>query len=118
MYCKKCIMPNTRPEQVFDAEGMCDACRSAETKIKKIDWTGRRKEFGEMLDSYRNKDSSWWDCVIPVSGGKDSCFQAYTLKYEFSMNSLCVNFIPCEMTELGLRNILFLRDLGFGIWDI
>ncbi|MBU1912296.1 MAG: N-acetyl sugar amidotransferase [Candidatus Omnitrophica bacterium] len=118
MYCSKCIMPDTRPEQVFDSEGVCDACRSAEKKHREIDWGVRKKEFENILDRYRNKDGSWWDCIIPVSGGKDSCHQAYTLKYEFDMNPLCVNFIPCEMTELGLKNILFLRDLGFDIVQI
>jgi N-acetyl sugar amidotransferase len=111
-------MPDTRPEQVFDTEGICDACRSVEVKHKEIDWALRRKEFEEILGRYRNKEGSWWDCIIPVSGGKDSCFQAYTLKYEFGMNPLCVNFIPCEMTELGLRNILFLRDLGFDVVQV
>ena len=53
-----------------------------------------------------------------VSGGKDSCYQAYTMKYEFGMNPLCVNFVPCEMTEVGLKNILFLRDLGFDMVQI
>lgn len=117
-YCKKCIMPDTRPEQVFNSEGECDACSSAVIKHKAIDWNSRREEFKKILDKYRCKDGSWWDCIIPVSGGKDSCHQAYTLKYEFGMNPLCVNFIPCEMTELGLKNILFLRGLGLDIIQV
>ena len=44
-YCKKCIYPDTRPEQVFDDEGVCDACISVETKNKKIDWDKHREEF-------------------------------------------------------------------------
>jgi N-acetyl sugar amidotransferase len=117
-YCTKCIMPDTRPEQVFDAEGVCDACRSIEQKHKGINWEDRRDELEKILSRYRNKDGSWWDCIIPVSGGKDSCYQAYTMKYEFNMNPLCVNFIPCEMTDIGLKNILFLRDLGFDIIQV
>lgn len=117
-YCKICIMPDTRPEQVFDAEGVCDACRSAEKKHKKTDWAKRREEFEGILERYRCKDGSRWDCIVPVSGGKDSCYQAYTMKYEFGMNPLCVNFIPCEMTDIGLKNILFLRDLGFDMIQV
>ena len=117
-YCKKCIMPDTRPEQVFDEEGVCDACRSAVRKHQEIDWAARRKEFESILEKYRNPKGDWWDCVIPVSGGKDSCFQAYTMKHEFGMNPLCVNFVPCEMTDLGLKNILFLRDLGFDMIQV
>ena len=117
-YCKECIMPDTRPEQVFDNEGICDACRSAKIKHQEIDWSVRRKEIEAILDRYRNKDGSWWDCIIPVSGGKDSCYQAYVMKYEFGMNPLLVNFVPCEMTEVGLQNILFLRDLGFDMIQV
>ena len=111
-------MPDTRPEQVFSTDGICDACLSAENKHKTIDWTKRRKELEQILDRYRRADDSWWDCIIPVSGGKDSCYQAYSMKYEFGMNPLCVNFIPCEMTDLGLKNLLFLRDLGFDIIQV
>lgn len=111
-------MPDSRPEQVFDDQGVCDACRSAEKKHKVIDWAKRRQELECILDRYRNKNSSWWDCIVPVSGGKDSCFQAWTMKYEFGMNPLCVNFIPCEMTEIGVKNIIFLRELGFDIVQV
>lgn len=116
-YCKKCIMPDTRPEQVFDEEGVCDACRSAEEK-KKIDWQARKEEFKKLLERYRGKVVSGWDCVIPVSGGKDSCYQALTMRDEFGMNPLCVNFVPCEMTEVGLKNMLFLRDQGFDLVQV
>ncbi len=111
-------MPDTRPEQVFDENDICDACHSAEKKYNEIDWTKRKQELGEILDRYRNKDGTWWDCIVPVSGGKNSCFQAYTLKYEFGMNPLLVNHIPCEITEVGLKNLTFLRDLGFDMIQV
>ena len=69
-YCKKCIIPDTRPEQVFDAEGVCDACQSAEIKHKEMDWSSRRNEFEGILERYRNKDASWWDCIILSAAGK------------------------------------------------
>ena len=117
-YCTKCIMPDTRPEIVFDEHGVCDACNSAERKAQEIDWEGREKEFLQILDKYRCTDGSKWDCIIPVSGGKDSCFQAYTLKYKYGMNPLCVNFVPCEMTDIGHKNLEFLRDLGFDLIQV
>jgi N-acetyl sugar amidotransferase len=117
-YCTKCIMPDTRPEIVFDEHGVCDACNSAERKAQEIDWEGREKEFLQILDKYRCTDGSKWDCIIPVSGGKDSCFQAYTLKYKYGMNPLCVNFVPCEMTNIGHKNLEFLRDLGFDLIQV
>ena len=63
-YCSRCIMPTTRPEQVFK-DGVCDACYSAEDKHNKIDWDLRRLEFESILSKYRS-DGSYYDCVIPV----------------------------------------------------
>lgn len=113
-YCKKCIMPQTRPEQVFDEHGVCDACNSAEQKHKEIDWDARQKEFEEILSKYRS-DGSTYDCIIPVSGGKDSCYQAITMRDKYNMNPLCVTHTPCDLTEVGMQNLNFLRDQGFDL---
>jgi N-acetyl sugar amidotransferase len=108
-------MPNTRPEQVFNEEGVCDACLSAESKHNNaINWLARRLEFENILKQYRS-DGSSYDCIIPVSGGKDSCFQSLTMRDEFGMHPLCVNHLPCDLTEVGWKNLLFLRDLGFDV---
>jgi N-acetyl sugar amidotransferase len=115
-YCKKCIMPATRPEQVFDKDGICDACHSVEKK-NVIDWNERESEFLKILDQYRSKDG-WYDCVIPVSGGKDSVYQALTMRDRYKMNPLCVNHIPCEVTDVGHQNITFLRELGFDVIQV
>jgi len=111
-------MPNSRPEQVFNSEGTCDACLSVAKKHNGvIDWQQRSREFEEILSKYRG-DGSKYDCIIPVSGGKDSCFQAMTMRDEFKMNPLCVNHIPCDLTEVGWKNLLFLRDMGFDVIHI
>ncbi len=115
-YCKNCIMPNTRPETVFDRDGVCDACRSSEKKME-IDWKKREDDLFQLLEKYRG-DGSWYDCIIPVSGGKNSCWQAYIMKHKFKMNPLCVNFVPCSMTETGAKNLEFLRDLGFDLLQV
>jgi len=117
-YCKKCIMPDTRPETVFNDEGVCDACVSAERRhTGDIDYVQREKDFRSVLDRYRS-DGSRYDCIIPVSGGKNSCFQAHTMKYRFGMNPLCVNFVPCAQTEVGQKNLIFLRNMGFDLIQI
>lgn len=115
-YCTKCIMPTTRPEQVFE-DGVCDACKSAEDKHENIDWAQREKEFEEILSQYRG-DGSDYDCIIPVSGGKDSCYQAITMRDKYGMTPLCVTHTPCELTEIGLKNLNFLRDQGFDLIQI
>ncbi|MDC6449544.1 N-acetyl sugar amidotransferase [Pseudomonadales bacterium] len=115
-YCKKCIMPTTRPEQVFE-DGICDACRSSVDKHLSIDWDERKQEFEEILDRYRG-DGSYYDCIIPVSGGKDSCYQAITMRDKYGMTPLCVTHTPCELTGVGLDNLNFLRDQGFDLIQI
>ncbi len=116
-YCNSCIMPVTRPEQVF-TDGICDACHSAVEKHVEIDWVQREEEFKLILDKYRSKDGSQYDCIIPVSGGKDSCYQAITMRDKYGMNPLCVTHTPCDLTPVGLKNLNFLRDQGFDLIQI
>lgn len=115
-YCKKCIMPTTRPEQVFK-DGICDACHSGVEKHGVVNWDERSKEFEVVLNKYRTNDGSY-DCIIPVSGGKDSCYQALTMRDKYNMTPLCVTHTPCELTEIGLQNLNFLRDEGFDVVQV
>ncbi len=104
-YCKKCVMPETRPDLTFDEQGVCDACRSAELK-KKINWNSRRKEFDNLINKFRNKSGNNYDCVIPVSGGKDSYYQTYVCKVQYGLNPLLVSFEPTPFSTLGEKNLL------------
>lgn len=110
-YCKKCLYPDTKPQLRFDEHGICDACRWAEEK-EKIDWDSRKKDLAKILEKYKSKDGSRYDCIIPVSGGKDSHFQTHTIVNEFGLNPLLVNFIPIDLIPLGRRNIENLKKLG------
>lgn len=110
-YCKQCLTPDTRPRIIFDAEGVCNACRTAAQK-KLIDWDARRKEFLEYIDRYRPK-SGPYDCIVPWSGGKDSSSIALKLKTEFGLNPLLVTFSPQLPTEVGNHNREELLKLGF-----
>ncbi len=104
-YCKTCVMPNTKPDLFFDEKGICDACKSAEEKHKKIDWETRKKEFDELIEKYRGKNPSNYDCIIPVSGGKDSHYQTYLVKEVYKMNPLLVSFESSMRTQLGRKNL-------------
>ena len=67
-YCKKCIMPDTRPDQIFNEHGVCNACLSFKNlKNKKVDWTKRAQELDKIINSTKSKNTNW-DCVIPSSG--------------------------------------------------
>ena len=71
VYCKKCVEPSTRPDAAFDEEGVCLPCRYAEG-LDRIDWEARRRELLEICDWGRENSHGTYDCIIGVSGGKDS----------------------------------------------
>lgn len=109
-YCTRCVMPSTKPDLHLDEEGVCSACRYMERR-QEIDWDARRRELEEILDRYRSKDGSNYDCIIPVSGGKDSHFQTIRM-LEMGVNPLCVTSSTCKLSEIGRRNIENLKKLG------
>jgi N-acetyl sugar amidotransferase len=110
-YCKICLFPDTKPQLSLDENGVCDACTYAQKK-ETIDWNARREELKKLLEKYRSKDGSRYDCIIPVSGGKDSHYQAHIIKNEFGLNPLLVSFHPRDFTELGRKNIENIKNIG------
>ncbi len=113
-YCKKCLFPETKPDLWFDPSGICSACITAEKKDKKIDWKKREEEFEKIIKYYR-KDGIGYDCLIPVSGGKDSTYQAYVMKKVYGMNPLCVCFETTYATDLGTHNLNNISRLGIDV---
>lgn len=104
-YCKKCVMPDTRPGIKFNEYGICSACQSFE-KRKMIDWESRYKELEILCNKYRGMNGTSFDCAIAVSGGKDSHYQVFLMKEVMKMNPILFsvedNF---EMTEAGKHNL-------------
>ena len=104
-YCKKCVMPNTRPGISFNEEGVCSACQSYERR-KNIDWEKRWRELEDICEKYRGMNGDGPDCAIAVSGGKDSHFQVHLMKNVMKMNPILFsvedNF---PMTEAGKHNL-------------
>jgi len=109
-YCKRCVMPETKPDLYIDEDGVCNACRSFENR-KEIDWAKRQQELQEVLDRYRSKDGSNYDCIVPVSGGKDSTAQVIKL-LELGMNPLCVTATTDSLSDIGRENIENIMKLG------
>ena len=109
-YCVRCVMPHTKPDLHIDAEGVCNACRSYEAR-KEVDWDTRRRELVEITDRYRSKNGSNWDCIVPVSGGKDSTFQVLKL-LQLGLNPLCVTATTCDLSDIGRANIQNIKNLG------
>lgn len=125
IYCKRCVMSNQRPcsypEHLhrpdrktptlrIDEEGVCDACRVAEMK-ERIDWEAREKELLRLLDKYRRNDGSY-DCLVPGSGGKDSCYAAHVLKYKYGMHPLTCTWPPILYTDIGWQNYRNWCEIG------
>lgn len=109
-YCTRCVMPDTKPDLYIDDEGVCSACRSYESR-KEVDWDARYQELLVILDKYRNKNGSNWDCIVPVSGGKDSTYQVIRM-LQLGLNPLCVTSTTCDLSEIGRKNIENLKRLG------
>lgn len=112
-YCKKCVQPDSRPGIVFSEDGICGACLWEEEK-KKINWEERKAELFEIVESAKSKGKIY-DCVIGVSGGKDSLFQALYARDVLKLKTLLVNCEPDHITELGAYNIENIKQLGFDV---
>lgn len=111
IYCTICVTPTTRPGLTLDDRGVCDACRSAERK-RAADWVARRRELDAIFARVRRRRDHDYDCIVPVSGGKDSVYQTQIVRRVFDMNPLCVTFRPLSRTRRGEENLQALRNLG------
>jgi N-acetyl sugar amidotransferase len=115
-YCKNCLFPETKPDLSFNEDGICSACIAAENKNSGINWVDREKEFHKIVDFYRKPSGSiGYDCLIPVSGGKDSTYQAYFMKEVCGLNPLCVCFETTNLTEIGQKNIDNISKMGIDV---
>ena len=109
-YCRRCVMPETKPDILFDADGVCSACNYYAARAE-VDWAARRSELLEIVTRYRSSSPSNYDCVVPVSGGKDSTFQVVRV-LELGLTPICVTSTTCRLTDLGRRNLDNLHRLG------
>lgn len=110
-WCSHCLNMSTRPRISFDERGWCNACQWMEEK-KKLDWSTRQRELVETLDKYRSKKGGF-DCIVPVSGGKDGSYVSYQLKHVYGMHPLAVTVTPALSLELGNENLRNYIDSGY-----
>ena len=109
-YCKMCVMPDTKPDLHLDDDGVCNACRSYESRAS-VNWDARYADLLRVLERYRTGADGNWDCIVPVSGGKDSTYQVVRM-LQLGLNPLCVTSTTCDLSELGRLNIENLKRLG------
>ena len=97
-------MPDTKPGVWLDDRGFCNACRAKEIKSN-IDWDARYKDLEAIVDTIKKTEHSFYDCIVPVSGGKDSWYQAAMLAENFGLKVLCVTLGAHLPTTEGIENL-------------
>jgi N-acetyl sugar amidotransferase len=113
-YCSKCVYPIVSAVPLnFDASEVCSGCRVSDQKDR-IDWAQRREWLEELVDEYRLPDGSHYECIIPVSGGKDSWYQTWYVKEVLGLNPLLVTYHGNNYLDVGLRNLKRMREV-FGV---
>ena len=103
LWCNNCLNMSTRPRITFDKRGWCNACQWMQEK-KNIDWNAREEELRKILNQHRSQIGGF-DCVVPVSGGKDGSYVSYKLKHEYGLNLLTATVKPPLSLELGDKNL-------------
>lgn len=113
-YCKICLQTDTRPNIVFDENGICPACNYYKS-LSNVDWDERRKELSQIVEFGKDNNYSGYDCIIGVSGGKDSTRQAIFVREVLKMHPLlvCLSYPPEQLSHRGAANISNLIKLGF-----
>ncbi len=96
--CKKCILPVTYPFMDLDENGVCRYCR----RHKPFQVSGELKLF-EEVEKYRSKDGSP-DCIVALSGGRDSCYGLHYIKKVLGMNPIAFTYDWGLVTDLARRN--------------
>lgn len=110
-WCTRCLTMSTRPRISFSPQGVCNACLWSEEKAS-LDWSKRQEELEALLSKYRSHGKRF-DCLVPVSGGKDGSYVAYQLKHKYGMNPLAVTITPALPLALGEDNLKAFVESGY-----
>ncbi len=115
LYCKKCLIPNTRPNGQFDGDGICLPCQAA-ARDREANFDHRLEELREVIKKFLSrKKQVRWQCIIGVSGGKDSTRQAIFAREKLKINPLLVSvaYPPRQISHIGAYNLSNLIRCGF-----
>lgn len=117
-YCKLCLQPDTRPNTLFSKDGICPSCEY-HNSLNVTDWDERLSTLLNVVEKYRDK-SSQYDCIVGVSGGKDSLRQALWVREKLGLRPLLVSLVypPFQSNQIGVDNLSNLIELGFDLLQI
>ena len=117
-YCLRCLQPDTRPNANFTEAGICPACNYFD-QLRDVDWQERYEILVDLLEEHRRAKRSPhdYDCIIGVSGGKDSTRQALWIRDKLGLKPLlaCLTYPPEQVTQRGVDNLSNLIELGFDV---
>lgn len=121
-YCKRCVYPQISVNLDLDEEGICSSCRVFErfSALAPEFWEQRRRRFEEIVTDARKRAKENYDCLIPVSGGKDSYYQAHVIAKEYGLKPLLVtyhgnNYLPeGDYNRDRMRHVFDADHLVFG----
>jgi len=115
-YCIRCLQPDTRPNTLFHDNGLCPACFYFD-QLQEVDWSERRLILLDIAGQIKKKKKGLFDCIIGVSGGKDSTRQALFIRDNLGLKPLlvCLSYPPEQVTVRGANNLSNLIELGFDV---
>jgi N-acetyl sugar amidotransferase len=116
-YCKTCLSPDTRPLNSFNSDGICSACEFA-SQSHDENYEKRLDELQRLVRKIlRGRKQVRWDCIVGVSGGKDSTRQALWVREKLGMSPLLVSvaYPPRQISQNGADNLSNLVRLGFDV---
>jgi N-acetyl sugar amidotransferase len=115
-YCKLCLQPDTRPNDYFTDEGICVACKNYNNNMH-LDYSSRFRLLKDIVEKHDRTPGQFFDCIIGVSGGKDSTRQALWVRDKLGLKPLLVSlsYPPHQVSKLGVDNMSNLIELGFDV---
>ena len=108
-FCKRCLYSSVHPlGLIIDDNGICSGCRIHEEKDS-LDWIKRYEKLKKIIRPYKNLKKTGYDCIIPVTGSRDSYYIVYIAKFKLGLNPLLVTYNKYYNTPLGIKNLANLR---------
>lgn len=102
--CTKCILPSNFPFILFDKEGVCNYCRNYKKKYENFNINKEKQNFENILNNYKIKNNNI-DCIVPLSGGRDSCYGLHLIVKELGLKPITFTYDWGLVTDLARRNI-------------
>ena len=114
-YCSRCVYPDIAVNLSFDGEGICSSCRVFEQveKISEQTWFEKKEKFIQIVNETIKNNKSDYDCVIPVSGGKDSYYQTHVMIEELGLKPLLVTYHGNNFLSYGKNQMPEAIEISF-----